>query len=246
MPSGVDGGRKQPIRMPCPAQVSTAASASCGPGIGTESTAPAGGSTPQARARVAALRPHLGRQRRVVLQRAQRGERGAGRGGRQPGVVDERTGAVLTRCSRTAGWPSTAPPWAPRDLDRVTVRTTWSSREMPAAAAQALAVVAGDAQPVRLVDEQHRVVAAGDRGEVGQRGRVAEHAVDRLDERPRPGPRTARPAAARRRPRRCGRATTTRARDRRAASMREACTWASETTRVSASVRAVTAPRLAA
>ena len=97
---------------------------------------------------------------------------------------------MLTRCSRTAGWPSTAPPWAPRDLDRVTVRTTWSRREMPARRREALPVVTGHAQPVRLVDEQHRVVAAGDRGELGQRGRVAEDGVDRLDQHhgPRLGP----------------------------------------------------------
>jgi carbonic anhydrase len=50
-PSGVDGGRKQPIRSPCPAAAATPSSASRGPGIGTDSTAPAGGPTPAASAR---------------------------------------------------------------------------------------------------------------------------------------------------------------------------------------------------
>jgi len=35
-PSGVDGGRKQPIRRPCSAAAATAASASRGPGMGTD------------------------------------------------------------------------------------------------------------------------------------------------------------------------------------------------------------------
>src|ERR1035437_246327 len=55
MPSGVEGGRKHPIRMPRSAQTATASRASRGPGIGTESTAPAGGWTLQLSARMAAV-----------------------------------------------------------------------------------------------------------------------------------------------------------------------------------------------
>ena len=51
MPSGTDGGRKQPTRTPCSRHSAWAAMATCGDAIGTESTAPAGASTPSCAAR---------------------------------------------------------------------------------------------------------------------------------------------------------------------------------------------------
>ena len=95
MPSGTDGGRKQPTRRPPSTQAARAASATCGDGIGTESTAPAGSSvTPSARPSRGVRRCTSAASAGLLAQHPQGRQRGAGRGGREAGVEDERPGGV--------------------------------------------------------------------------------------------------------------------------------------------------------
>ena len=63
--------------------------------------------------------------------------------------------ARLTRCSRTAGEDSTAPPWAPSDLLRVSVADDVGTVAEPGCVQQPAATGAGDAERVRLVGDQH-------------------------------------------------------------------------------------------
>ena len=151
---------------------------------------------------------------------------------------------MLTRCSRTAGWPSTAPPWAASDLDSVTVRTTWSQ---PGDAGRR-----GRPCPWSRPRRAHEPRRPAARRRAARRSRPGRPAgprprarVDRLDDDHGPRHRTARRAAARTAAASLWAATATGPGTGARASISEACTWASETTSVSASARAVRAPRLA-
>ena len=169
MPSGVEGGRKQPIRRPCPAAVATAASASRGPGIGTDKTAPAGSSSPQAPARVAALARTRFGQLRGGLDDPQGGKSAAGRGRGQTGVVDERPGPV----DQVLPHRGHAQHQAALGTERLGQRPG-PDHVGPAGQAvcgqQPATAGSGHAEPVRLVGDQHRVVLCGQRGQRGTTG----------------------------------------------------------------------------
>ena len=78
-----------------------------------------------------------------------------------------------------SGDASTAPPWAPRDFDRVAVTTTCSA---PAARPRDESATEGadDPEGMGLVDDEERADLGGEGDEVLDGGGVAEHRVDGL------------------------------------------------------------------
>ena len=180
MPSGTDGGRKQPTRRPPSRQAAWAASATRGDGIGTESTAPAGRSvTPSARPSSAIRRCTTdGSHGCSRSTRRAASAPAAGDGARPVSKMNGR--AVLTRCSTRAGEPRTAPPWAPRAFERVAVTTTRRVAGEADLGDQAVADLAAQAEAVGLVDDEQRTGGRAGLGELDQRRGVTEHGVDRL------------------------------------------------------------------
>ena len=123
----------------------------------------------------------------------------AAAGGARP--VSKMNGrARLTRCSITAGEPSTAPPWAPSALDRVAVTIDVLVPGEAEVGDQPASAGAGDAEAVRLVDDQQRVVRRADAGQLQQRSGVAR--ARSRSTRPAPSRAGRRPRRARSRPRR--------------------------------------------
>ena len=180
-PSGVEGGRKQPIRTPRSAAADTAATASRGPGIATESTAPAGGVTPHASASTAATCRTCVGQRRVTTEYAERGRRGTGSGGSEAGVVDERAGSVdQVVADRSRGEDEAA--LGAEGLRQRPGRHDVSGAGEAGLGEEAATTGADDAQAVGLVDDEQGVVAADHLGQLGERRGVAEDRVDRLGE----------------------------------------------------------------
>ena len=211
MPSGVDGGRKQPMRTPLPAAFSTAATASCGPGIGP--TAPHRPARRRRTPRPAPRRPRgparPGPARASIT--SQRGQRGTGRGRGEPGVVDERARPVDQVLAHRRDAEHGAALGAERlrqggGRDDVGTPAEAGVGQQPAPAAP------GDPEGVRLVGDEHGAVAP-------RTPRPAPRPVRRRrapsrSSRPAPAPavwRARRPAPRRPRRRRCA-ATT---RDRR-------------------------------
>ena len=169
IPSGTDGGRKQPMRTPAARAARVAARAAPADGMVMDWTAPAAGSRRIARA-VKGRREPGGQGRRVAPDGAgapglvpddpHRGE-GGRRGGRgQAGVEDEAAGPVDEVFAQQGGSQdgsalATPGPW-----------TGWPSRHVrmpgkgcPGHRAAALkGTGAGDAEAVGLVDEQHGVM----------------------------------------------------------------------------------------
>ena len=92
IPSGTEGGRKQPTVTPWASAAAWAASATCGDGIGTDSTAPADGRDAERGGEVGHPAAYDVGELGPGAQLPQRLQRGAGRGGREPGVEDERAG----------------------------------------------------------------------------------------------------------------------------------------------------------
>ncbi len=244
IPSGTDGGRKQPTRTRSSRAAAWAATATCGDGIGTESTAPLGVVDAERAGRAAATRSvitpgSVGCSRSTSSAASAPGRRG----GREAGVEDERPGPVDQVLDDGGGAEHRAALGAER-LGQGRGHHDVVLAGQAEVGDQAAPAGAGHAQAVRLVDHQQRVVRRADPGQLEQRRGVAEHGVDRLRQHHRP------PAAGAGERGRdaatslCG-TTATSARASRAASTSEAWTWASETIRQSRSASAVTAARLA-
>ena len=159
-----------------------------GDGIGTDSTAPAGGrSTPSAPASAAIRRCTTDGS--AGLRRAARrsaAERAGRRGRREAGVEDERPGAVDQVLDERRGSRAPRRPGrrAPSTGSRSPPRERWPAR--PSSATRPRPPAPAHAEAVRLVDDQQRVVRRADLGQLDQRRGVAEHGVDRLGQHQRP------------------------------------------------------------
>ena len=184
MPSGTDGGRKQPTARPASRQSAAQRTACSGDGARTETTAASGrtASRPSAVSRscsvVATARARAARSgSRRSSRRAARAAPAAA--GARP-VSKMKVRAALTRWSMTWAGPRTAPPWLPSDLDSVTVDDDVRRAREARRVRRAPAAVAEHAETVRVVDEQGGAELPAGGGESGQRGRVAVHREDRV------------------------------------------------------------------
>ena len=167
--------------MPRALAASTASTASCGPAIGTDITAPTGDLDAAGLGEAGGVRVHPGHQLGVVAEHGRRRERRPrGRRG-QPGVVDERAGGVDQVLAHLGGGEHRTALRRERlrqgggDDDVLGLGLTGRGDE-PAPAR------ADHAQGVRLVDDEDRAGLGGQGDEVVDRGGVAEHRVDRLDD----------------------------------------------------------------
>ena len=153
MPSGTEGGRKLPTRTPDSRHSAAARTASRGPGIGTETTAPADGVTPQTAARRAAVVWMDSVRAGVRGEDAEGCEGGGAGGGVQAGVEDERTRSIdemLTEYGRTEDHATLAgKSLRQRHRDDHMVRARKPSRRDRTTPA------AGHPQTMCLVDQQH-------------------------------------------------------------------------------------------
>ena len=130
VPSGTDGGRKQPTRSPSSAQRPAAETALSASPNTTETTADRGVSAPVTAARCSATsttRDASAGSRRSTPRAARAAPTAAGA---RP-VSKMKVRALLTRCSRTRCEPSTTPPCEPSALDSVAVTTTSSRPASP-------------------------------------------------------------------------------------------------------------------
>ena len=245
MPSGTDGGRKQPTRMPWSRHAACAASAACGEAIGTDSTAPAGRRhaepVGQRRAPGRGPAPAARDRARSTASAASAAPAGAGASAVSKMKGRARVDEVL---DQRRGSPSTAPPWLPSDFESVAVTTTWGC---PASPRSRTSPWPPSATPSPCASSTTSSASC-----VARRPRPARPAAPRRRAPSRPTRPAPAPAGRRRPParrhggrRRCAAPRRSRARDSRAASISEACTWASETMSVSRSASAVTAARLA-
>ena len=166
------------MRMPWSRARSTASTASCGPAISTDITAPAGCSTPQASARRAALACTRAVSFGVLVEHLDRGEGRAGGGGGEARVVDEgscRVDQVLADhrgCEHGTALCRKGLRECRRDDD--VLCTAAGRRDEPSASR------ADDPQGVRLVDDEDGAGLGGEGDEPLDGGGVAEHRVDRL------------------------------------------------------------------
>src|SRR5699024_10511865 len=118
MPSGTEGGRKQPTIIPSSRSSPRARTPDSGLGIGTESTAPAGTGTSSAAAS-SARADAIEATRSDVMSSSAACAAAAPAGARPVSKIRQR--AVLTAASRMSADPSRAPPWEPSAFDRVAV-----------------------------------------------------------------------------------------------------------------------------
>ena len=175
MPSGTDGGRKQPTARPAARQSAAQRTRRSGDGARTDTTAASGprrGQPARSAVRAAAPPPRGPAPARSGSRRSSRrlARAAPAAAGARP-VSKMNVRAVLTRWSITRAGPSTAPPWLPSDLDRVTVATTSVRAREPGRVQGAAAAVAQDAQTVRVVDDQRRAVRPGRRRRARPAGR---------------------------------------------------------------------------
>ena len=231
MPSGTDGGRKQPTRTPSSRGRGLRRERLARAGIGTDSTAPAGGVDAEragrarrdpARARRGQL--GLGAQRRRARPAPRRPRRG------EAGVEDERPRAVDQVLDHGGAAEHRAALAAERLGQRGGDDDVGRAGEA-GSCDQAAPAVPATPSPCASSTSRIASYAAHTRGQLGQRRRVAEHGVDRLDQHQRPRLGALAPApVATAATSLCG-TTAPRPASSRQASTSEACTCASETSR---------------
>ena len=178
VPTGTEGGRKQPTRTPSSRQRAATSAARCGSPMMSDTTAADGFGAPQTVAIAAALaRTRCASEGSRARMSSAAAAAPTAAGLRPVSKMNGR--AVSLRWARRAVDPRTAPPCAPSDFD-ITVVITRSGAPTTPLGDHSAPTRSAHAERMGLVDQQGRPMCPGDRVEVGDRCDLAVDAVHRI------------------------------------------------------------------